>query len=122
MWAHLYNIKLLMQISVCSLDQVFLPMLTLSHKPDTLIHKHNVKGIKGVKELNCVSAPRYNKTLGHPVDKCDTYCYLVGFDEKGHSGNCYYRCANCKTFICHVCKTEIYLYLPTISAEGGTFK
>jgi hypothetical protein len=81
-------------------------------KPATLIHKHTA-GIKGLKERKCVSAPRYNKTLGHPVDDCDTYCYLVGFkmfDEKGHSGHCYYRCANCETFICHVCKTDIYLY------------
>ena len=80
-------------------------------KQDTL-HTQTV-GAVGLNGHKSVSAPRYNKSLGHPVDNCNTYCYLVGFkvfDEKGHSGHCYYRCANCRSFICHVCKTDINLY------------
>jgi len=65
------------------------------------------------REPKRTSAPRYNKTLGHPTENCETFCYLAGFkifDEKGHSGHCYHRCVNCQTFICHVCIDDVSLY------------
>jgi len=69
--------------------------------------------IKPLREYKCASAPRHNKSLGHTIENCNTYCYLAGFklfDEKGHSDHCYHRCRNCRTFICDVCIDDVSLY------------
>jgi len=77
---------------------------------DIAKEENEVDDITELSEPVLVSAPRCNKELGRPVDTCDTYCTLAGFnifDKMGHSAHCYYRCANCKAFLCHACKLNI---------------
>ena len=69
--------------------------------------------IKPEREHKYSSAPRHNKSYRHPIENCNTYCYLAGFkvfDEKGHSDHRYHRCRNCRTFICDVCINYVSSY------------
>ena len=69
-------------------------------------------GISDPKQPKSVCAPEHSKRLG-TFGMCNTFCYLAGskiFDEKGHCGDGYHRCKNCKTFICDVCIDYVCQY------------
>ena len=57
-----------------------------------------------------VTAPRFT-SMGIPNSACETFCVFAGvpaFDSIGHSGVLYYKCRECKIFMCHVCKKSIF--------------
>jgi len=56
-----------------------------------------------------VNVPQYTSD-GNPMDTCDTFCILAGFDtydKVGHSAVLYYKCSEYTRYICHVCKMRI---------------
>ena len=70
-------------------------------------------GISDPKQQKSVCAPEHSKRLGRTFRMCNTFWYFSGskiFDEKGHCGDGYHRCENCKTFICDVCIDYVCQY------------
>ena len=69
-----------------------------------------------------VTAPRFTSS-GIPTTTCETYCFLAGFDtfdKIGHSGILYYKCSECRMFICHACKKK-YPIVQTVLHVAQTF-